>query len=263
LRFRKVSAPDTAEEARGEAELTPAERLRVKMWQARGTHSRYTGVVMLGISGVLLALAFLTAYSPFELVAIVSFVMGVFLISAELEPRVKLIPSVESLMGPLVALSEDLVLRGFDGKAIYAPKEGAVVMQFLQTKPAEEILSLVPVGRGLVLSLERELGPLGKAEFSYLKTWVPKALEKGLGLTEAAKITAEEGRVEVDFLRPYVRPLCVNKDFNNKVCSKFGCPLVSSMGELLALSNGKEVRYFGCHYENRMETASATFRIGD
>lgn len=245
----------------GEAQLTPTETLRIRMWEARSSHSRSTGMALLGTSGVFLALSFLTAFAPFEILALVSFVVGVFLISVELEPRVKLLSSAESLMGPLLALTGDLKARGLEGSATYVPGERGVTMSFSSRDGSSDPLDLVPVGRGLVVSVEREVGSLKDAEFTYVKDWVPKAFEKGLNVVERATLNLKDWKVEASFNRPFVRPLCVNDDFNEKVCARVGCPLVSSVGEIIASSTGKQVAYHGCSYDRMAETSRAMYEL--
>jgi hypothetical protein len=235
--------------------------LRIRMWEARSSHSRSTGLALLGLSGVFLALSFLTAFTPFEILALVSFVVGVFLISVELEPRTKLLPSAESLMGPLLALARDLEARGFGGSAVYVPRSGGVTMRVTKNDGSSGPLELVPVGKGIVVSVEREVGSLKDAEFSYLRAWVPKAFEKGLSLAEGARIDSRDGRFEASFDRPFVRPLCVREEFNQKVCGTLGCPLVSSVGEILASSTGKEVAYHGCSYDRIRQTSHAVYEL--
>ncbi|MDG6903965.1 MAG: hypothetical protein JRM96_03540 [Nitrososphaerota archaeon] len=243
-----------------DVDAAAVERLRMKMWQARGSHSRLTGLAMLVVSGAFLSFAFLTNYTLFEMVALVSFVMGVFLIATELEPRVKLLPSAEGLVGPLLALSSGLAAHGFEGTAVYVPQEGGVVMRFKKQGEAGSS-AMPPVGHGLAVALEREIGPLADAKFSYVSNWVPKAVEKGLGLADRVTIDYKDGRVDATLKRPYVRTLCGNEGFNKQVCCRFGCPLVGSLGEILAASSGTEVAYQGCIYEHRSQTSTATFKM--
>lgn len=250
-----------AREEQGVADLTPGQLLRIKMWEARSSHSRSTGLAFLGISGVFLAVSFLTSFAPSEILAIASFVVGVFLISVELEPRVKLVPSAESLFGPLLALSNDLAARGFDGNTTYASRPEGVTMRVSRNDGSPDYLDIEPVGRGLSDSIEREVGPLKDAEFSYVMTWVPKAIEKGLDLADEVKIRLKEGTISVDFDRPFVRPLCVREDFNRKVCRSVGCPLVGSLGEILALSTGNNVEYHGCTYDRSTEASHALYEL--
>ena len=241
--------------------MTPAERLRMKMWQARAGRSRTVGIALLALSGVLLAASFVTQFSGFELTALASFIIGVFLISVELEPRVKLVTSSLSLKGPLLALSRYLERQGFDGKAAYVPDERGITMQVSSGAEPSNILTVDPVGEGLAESLERELGPLKDIGQAYIRTWVPKAIEKGLGLAEKASLSIEANEVRATFHRPYVRSLCVDENFNRRVCDRIGCPLVSSVGEVTAVATGMKVYFLGCHYEGTKETSVASYKI--
>ncbi|MDA4126956.1 MAG: hypothetical protein OK452_07115 [Thaumarchaeota archaeon] len=233
------------------------------MWQARASHSRYTGLALLAVCGAFLAIAFLTAYVAFEMMAIASFIVGIFLIAFDLEPRIKLLTSAEGLLGPLVALADNLEARGYDGKAIYVPGKEGTSMRVPSSQGLLEPFGMTPVGRGLAASIERELGAMRETEFSYVKEWVPRALESGLDVVERARIEARDGTVEATFEKPYVRPLCVKEDFNDRVCSRIGCPLVSSVGEILASSSGKEVHYLGCKYDRSAQIARASYRMNN
>lgn len=245
---------------REQLRLTPSDVLRIRLWQSRARRSRSTGVAFLFISGAFLALSFVAGYSPFEAVAIVAFVMGAFLISTELESTVKVTPSAESLLGPLYALSGVLEAKGMGGSAFYVPGESGTVMEF-RSEGGDSKERLVPVGRGLSVAFEREIGPLKDVGLPYVQTWVPKAITKGVGLAAKAKVKAEGNSASAAFERPYVRSLCVRPDFRERVCSKTGCPLVSSVAEVLAVSTGKEVHYLGCGYEALKETSLATYEI--
>jgi hypothetical protein len=245
-----------------ESQLSSGEALRVRAWQARSSNSKSTGILLLVVSAVLLAGSFLSGYAPFEIVSIISFVFGVFLISSGLESRVKLIPSAESLQGPLLAVADDLSKRGFKGRAEYVPTDGGeTVMQVGKESARAKPETLIPVGRGLAASYERELGPLKGANLEYVKTWVPRLMAKGLGLAEVAKISVRDDEAELTMRRPVVRPLCVREDFNEKVCMKIGCPLVSSVGEVLASSTGRNVTFQGCEYNRLKEISTARYVI--
>jgi hypothetical protein len=232
------------------------------MWQARARNSKSTGMVLLIVSAAFLATSFLAASSSFEIMAIISFIFGVFLISSGFEANVKLIPSAESVLGPLLALSEELVNRGFAGRARYVPTDDrGVVMQVGTGFVGGKSESHVPIGSGLVTLYERELGPLKDADIEYIKTWIPRVIDKGLSLAETAKIDIEDSTAKSTFMRPFIRPLCVREDFNEKVCMTIGCPLVSSVGEVIALSSGKEVAFLGCCYDRLRETSTASFSM--
>jgi hypothetical protein len=262
--LRLPKAPNAGPETQDA--LTPTERLRMRMWRERESHTRATGLMLLITSGALLAVSFVTGYPGFEVVSIVSFVAGVFLLASEAEATVKLLPSAEAELGPLLSLSGDLRARGFEGNATYVPQDdGQTVMQIgRKSGGGGDSTTLLPVGRGLVKSYERELGRLRDAEPGYVQTWLPRVLVKGLGLTEGAKIkVSESGDAKAVLRRPFVRPLCVREDFNVSVCALFGCPLVSSVGEALATSEKRKVLYLGCDYDRLTQTATAAFVIKD
>jgi hypothetical protein len=247
-------------------QLTPEEMLRIKMWRARASHSRAVGVALLAVSGVFLALAFVTQFTAFEMVSLASFVMGVFLIAVELEPRIKLFPSAVSLMGPMLALADDLDAQSLTGKASYVPialtgSKVSVVMRVTSDTDPTEKRSMVPVGHSLADYLEGEIGPLEDAGPSYVSTWLPKALEKGLGMATSANLKVNSARAEATFQRPYIRALCANEEFNRKVCGTLGCPMVGSVGEILALATGKKVQYQGCRYDRVKETSDASYEF--
>jgi len=245
-----------------DARLSPAEKLRTKMWQARARNSKSTGMVLLIVSAAFLATSFLAAATSFEIMAIISFVFGVFLISSGLESTVKLIPAAEGVVGPLLSLADDLAKRGFNGNAKYVPKEDGETVMEVGTEPSGGATeTILPIGGGLVASYARELGALKDAETEYLTTWIPRVMVKGLGLAEAAKLDVQDGTAEMTMRRSAMRPLCVREDVNAKVCNCIGCPLVSSIGEVLASSTGKEVTFLGCVYDPLKEVSTAKYRI--
>ena len=218
---------------------------------------------MLVASGTALAIAFVTSLPAFEVIAIISFVGGVFLLASGMEATVKLVPSAESNLGPLLALAEQLRARGLGGKASFVPKrDGEIEMIFGDDGSRAERAPVVPIGSGLVASYERQLGPLGSSERGYVRSWLPRAIVKGLGLADSCRLEFDEkGGAKAILERPFVRPLCVREDFNDKVCRAFGCPLVNSIGEVLAMSENNKVTYCGCEYSRLDETAVAVFSI--
>ena len=231
------------------------------MWQSRASHSRATGLLLLLVSGIMLAVSYLTRYTLFEVVSIASFVLGVILIASELESKVKLVPSAASLVGPLLAFAQQLSDNGLNGKATYVPSREGVEMRIGSGSGGAMPVSLPPVGRGLFEAYERELGPLRERGASYIETWIPRVLVDGLGIVEDAKIKVGGDAVEVKFRGPFVRPLCVRRDINEKICGRVGCPLVSSMGESLAASLTKSVTHIGCTYDTPSQTSVARFSI--
>src|SRR5260370_38903201 len=99
------------------------------------------------------------------------------------------------------------------------------------------------------------------AAIEYVKAWLDRLMVKGLGLAEAVKMDVHDGTAKLTLRRSVMRPLCVREDFNEKVCMRIGCPLVSSFGEIMALSTGKEVTFHGCEYDRRKEVSTAKYWI--
>ena len=62
--------------------------------------------------------------------------------------------------------------------------------------------TLVPIGRGLVMSYERELGQLKDTDMEYMRTWIPRVMVKALALAEAAKIDVSDGTAELILRNP-------------------------------------------------------------
>ena len=53
----------------------------------------------------------------------------------------------------------------------------------------------------------------------------------------------------------------LREEFNVKVCTTIGCPLVSSVGEVLASSTGEDAGFLGCAYDPIKEISTAKYRI--
>src|SRR5712692_169121 len=164
----------TLNAAKGEP--SPAERLRARMWQSRGSHSRAVGIVLLITSGLLMATSYLTRYTLFEVSSIASFVFGLILLASEIEPKVKLIPSAESQLGPLLAFSNVLKAGGLEGKAWFVSSSHGVRMEFRTEGHDENVVSFPPLGKGLYDAYERELGPLKDGGKDFAETWLPRVL---------------------------------------------------------------------------------------
>ena len=240
---------------------SPAERLRARMWQARGSHSRGVGIVLLFTSGMLMAISYLTRYTLFEVSSIASFVFGLILLASELEPKVKLIPSAESQLGPLLAFSDVLKASRLDGKARFISSSDGVRMEFGTEAQDGNVATFQPLGKGLYDAYERELGPLKDRGKEFVETWLPRVLVDGLELAQDAKITVSDGMAETKIRGPYVRPLCVRHEVNERICRKVGCPLTSSISEALASSLAMEIEHGGCSYDPATQTSSSRHLI--
>lgn len=120
---------------------------------------------------------------------------------------------------------------------------------------------ITPYGHEMLEYYESEAGKLRGKGLDFAKQWLPKVLRDASGLVESATIGDNDGEVRTDFVRPFVRPLCVKPYFTENVCNSIGCPLVNSIGEALALATGKTVSHVLCRYDPLTQTAHAVHRI--
>src|SRR5207245_3861796 len=151
------------------------------MWQARGSHSRGVGIVLLFTSGMLMAISYLTRYTLFEVSSIASFVFGLILLASELEPKVKLIPSAESQLGPLLAFSDVLKASRLDGKARFISSSDGVRMEFGTEAQDGNVATFQRLGKGLYDAYDRELVPLKDRGKGTVETWFPGGVDGGRG----------------------------------------------------------------------------------
>lgn len=243
--------------------IDQTEMLRIKLWRERNRSSRLLGLVMLILSGALFVLSYETAAFVYEVGALASFMIGAALILTQLEPRVKLYPASDALLGPLLALASQL-------KSSYGKYHAEFVANseksYMIIKPEDERydnLATEPIGAGLVRSYEREIGELYNKGQDYVISWVSKAISQGLGLAEHVEIKLEDKTVYSVLSKPYIRSLCVQKEMTDNVCNTMGCPLVASIAESMAKATGKKVMHLECNYNPRTQTAVARHKIID
>jgi hypothetical protein len=120
-----------------------------------------------------------------------------------------------------------------------------------------------PVGKGLVVSYERELGELnGKGE-DYIESWLVKTITQGLGLAESAKIKFEDGEMQSILDKPFIRTLCVREEMTKHVCNIMGCPLIASIAQSAAKATGKKIVHVECRYDPSTQRAISRHKVKD
>ena len=207
------------------------------------------------------ALAFVTQYLPLEVGAIAAFTFGVFLLVSVTESKVGIGPSADGMRGPVRFTVSSLEARGWRGGVTLVPSGGEVKAEFATANSPDQPISVEAYGSGLVASYRREMGDFADRGVGFVQRWLPRVLVDGLGLAQAAKISKNGNEVTTALTKPFVRPLCLDTFFAEKVCPRIGCPLVSSIGESLALAEGKRVSHTNCVYDPLSEVATATHRI--
>lgn len=259
----EATAAETPKTGAKGAALSDVDLLRVRLWRARASHSKQAGLVLVILSAVLFAGAFFITDLVLEIASVSSFVVGVALVAYETEPRVKLFPSMSSLIGPLKVVERELNKRGLSSSsAVFKSSDGEDSMSFEGSrggKPAH--YSTAPLGDGLVHSYEMEIGELAKMGVEGAKTWLPRVMTDGLGLAEKVEIKIDGDEVTTSMTRPFVRVLCVQDFMTAGLCKTTGCPLAASLGQSLARASGKAVSHAGCVYDPLAQKATLKDKI--
>jgi hypothetical protein len=240
-------------------QLSDADRIRIRMWQARSGYSRPIGFGMFILCAVFFALSYSTLFLGFEIASIAAFLVGSGLFLGQLEPRAKLYPMAESALGPLMATSMfgRKALGDFRAHFIPAKDEGAMNLVSADTKNSVQVPS---TGEGIYQALERELGELGGRGLEYAGVWIPRALVQGMNLADKVLISASDGEITTVMVKPYVRSLCVREEMTENVCGTMGCPLVAAIGQVLAQTTGKEISHVRCTYNPARQVATAVHK---
>jgi len=249
--------------------------LHKSLWKARGRRSKIAGTVYLIISAFFLILSFFTRYIVFEVISILSLLLGVMLVLVGLEKYVKLSVAEEALasaMLPINSLIEHLELKG---KAAYIPHSSEVFV-FIPKKEnnkavLKKVKELAISEKGLVtLSpatflaelYERELGGnVKKFDLDYLFKWLPKMLVDDLKIAEKIEITRDEDRVRFELYEPLFSHLCEEERIS-AACKTVGCPICGSLANLLAKNTERIVFYHGCVYDSNKKRLTTSFTLG-
>jgi len=250
------ATPKAARTESTEEGLSDVDLLRVRLWRARASHSRQAGLALVILSAALFAAAFFTSALIFEVGSVSSFVVGLALLAYEAEPRVKLFPSMSSLIGPLMVVTDDLSRNNVsNAKAVFerspGHESGRDMMRFTADNDGEDGqgYSIPPLGEGLVHAYELELGDLTRLDVDGAKTWLPRVMVDGLGLADRVTMKSSGSEVTTVMEKPFVRILCVQDFMVDGLCQVSGCPLAASVGQALARASGKRVTHNGCTYD--------------
>jgi len=223
--------------------------------------SRILGVALIITSAILLLVAFVTAFLPFEVASLLSFVLGIALLVVELEPRVRLTVAAEGMLGYLTALDSSLKAQKATGKATYVPM-GAEVKMVIPKEGEGSSLELPPVGLGLHNAMAKDLGEISQKGLGFFNNWIPRALVDILSVSDDVKVVAEGTNLKITMSRPFVRPLCINPYVNENVCCKMGCPLAGALAQSLAVTTGRDVYFENCTYDPQTQRAVTSLSLG-
>lgn len=236
--------------------VTTAELLRLRLWRSRNQNSRLLGLIMLTLSAALFILSYETSALVFEIGSIASFIIGAALIFTQLEPKVKLYPASDTSLGPLLALGRILREKYGEFSVIYYSDASGDHMEIIDENEKTQD-DIIPVGEGLVVSYERELGDIdGKGE-DFIQSWLAKTITQGLGLADSMELTLEDSYIKANIVKPFVRTLCVQERVNRYICNSTGCPLMASVAQSVAKATGRKVAHIKCEYDPLSQTASS------
>lgn len=265
----------------GKAVKEELTRLREKMWKVRGRRTRITGAIYLVMSGFFLLLAYITRYIVFEVISILTLLLGAVFVFIGVESYVKQDVANRAVVSPLVPLASLLSHLKVEGKAIYIPPaskqhSGKI---FLQTQDEvslptfREILKennlsvldkgiLMPsFGSALLQLYEDELGDLQKLDLEYLMTWLPRVLVNGLRIAEEVEMTQNANDIHVKIANLAFRNVCQNPA-SEIVCKVTGCPVCSSIAEAVSKNTGRIVYYLRCETDQVKRETNAFYRLG-
>jgi hypothetical protein len=272
LMRRKSKAPASAD-SENEASLN----LYRSLWKARARQSRFIGTVYLVLSIAFIVLSFYTRYLLFEVIALVSLMLGVALVLMSLEKYVKLSILNETSASLLLSLSDILENLKIQGKAVHIPTESEVLVfvpregngnnrvnygDIRETKIDETGVVMTSPGSFLKRLYERELGGLAENfDLLSLTKWLPRVLAENLKMAEKVEIVSKSDDVEVKFLSPIFGDLC-NDEKVVSVCKTIGCPICISVADMLARSTGRVVFFKGCEHAPDLSQLTSSYTLG-
>jgi len=239
--------------------MDDSDTMRLRIWRARSSPSRAVGAVLVVVSVVLFAVAYVMPGLTIEISAISAFAVGIVLLASEIESRIRHTSASAAILGSMQFMVSTLNRGGRPWAVVYSPEVDGVVMRPIES--SRKTTSFPACGHGLYESYERELGELKAKGIEYTFLWLPKVMVDGLGLAEGVKMAQAKETVSTALRKPFVRLLCVNEFMNKNVCGTTGCPLVASVAEVLASSTGKRVSHDGCIYDPMTQTATAKHTI--
>lgn len=238
-------------------------RLRERLWRSRRKRSRYGGVALLVIGFLSLPLALITHDLIFEITFLLTIPAGllVVLISAETYVRAGTANAIiMSLLFDFKELSNEFFA---EDRPLFVPtgeRENKVQVYFGNPSLSESV-SLPELARPLTRIYELEMGDLSKLELQYLSRNLPKVIVDGLQLAEAVRIDVKGDEVSTTVDRPVFWPLYIEEGLE-PMYEKIGCPLAWSVGESLAKSSGRVVKYMGYECSKAERLLRYRFMLG-
>ncbi len=217
------------------------ERLRWESWR----RTSYSGAALLIVGLLSLPLLLITRNIFFEILFLITIPAGILLMFRSVEPQVRAATANAVIMSTLLdikVLSDALTTCE---QLLFVPvNDGTGVQVYLDGPSSEAYLALPGLAEPLTRIYELEMGDLSKLELQYLCRNLPKVIVDGLQLAESIVIEAGGDEVQMTVRRPVFWPIYLEERLAS-LYGRVGCPLAWSVGESIAKSSGRMVRYMG------------------
>jgi len=240
------------------------EALRIELWKLQRRPTRWVFYGLCGVGAVALVSSYFFNSTPLAFIGLGLTFWGILFFFASPVKYVKgeLVDSTAiSSLSAIDKLLTDLkykgkgiyiapqTLKGLKGCSVFIPAEAESAVPSLDKLVKGKVFiedpkgaCLVPTGLGLMFLFERELGvDFSKVDLDYLARELPRLIIEGLEIAEGFEFTAEKGRVHVKMINPIYGGFCREVKETTRICSRFGCPLCSSIACVLAKATGKNV----------------------
>ncbi|MBO3842430.1 MAG: hypothetical protein FGF48_08445 [Candidatus Brockarchaeota archaeon] len=236
--------------------------LRERLWWKSWRRTSYSGAALLIVGLLSLPLLLITRDIVFEIVFLVAIPAGILLMFRSVEPQVRAGTANALIMSTLLdlkALSDALTTCE---QLLFVPvNDGTGVQVYLGGPSSEAYLALPGLAEPLTRIYELEMGDLSKLELQYLCRNLPKVIIDGLQLAESIVIEAGGDEVQMTVRRPVFWPIYLEERLAS-LYGRVGCPLAWSVGESIAKSSGRTVRYMGYECLKRERVLRYRYSLG-
>jgi len=237
--------------------------LRERLWWRAWRRTSYPGAALLIVGLLSLPLLLITQDIVFEIAFLIMIPAGILLMFRSVEPQVRAGTANAIIISTLLdikALADTLVT---DERLLFVPANNreADVQVYLGGPSSATYLALPGLAEPLTRIYELEMGDLSKLELRYLCRNLPKVIVDGLQLAEAVVIEAKGDEVHMTVRRPVFWPIYLEERLTS-LYEKVGCPLAWSVGESIAKSSGRTVRYMGYECSKRERVLRYRYSLG-
>jgi hypothetical protein len=255
---------------------TPDFKIKIKKiirWK-----SRIIGLIFLILSLFFFLLAFQTRYILFEIVSVLCLFFGAALTLLNVERSVKMKTCNTILLSATSAfwqIVEHLKIQGTISYLPPTPKYNKVrIFINPEANPSLPLkiiksrgISLVKdtilpaFGAEIVNFYQNHLGNLNEIELSSFLDQLPRILTDELEIADKVEINTTQNEITFIIKGYEVGNFCA-RSVSDNFCERFPCPLISSIGESLAILTKRIIFYSGCKFHPPSSTSKVKFLMG-